>query len=288
MIFDIKKTIYFFLFLSSTSYVNTYNLNIKVKKNYIKDTVFKQYLPRNSTPTKNIAFYTGGNSIIPSDIYSGFLKQLANQGFSVYAMTNNNELNSLLYDSLYGSDIYILSHSSGCVTAINDANNMREINSAIFMDPVNNQGIINRFNFMDNNKLSIKYLKNILIINAEKSYKWSIFPEFNIPFIPGFRLTEKELTSINSDLDISCESAKEYGHSDILDSIWSDFMHKTVSKGLDDRSDEQLEKYHVWLAKTINKYINNDNSNVITVSSSNHDDNDNDNDNDNDIEIEIM
>lgn len=284
MIFDIKKTIYFFLFLSSTSYVNTYNLNIKVTKNYIKDTVFKQYLPINSTPTKNIAFYSGGNSIIPSDIYSGFLKQLANQGFSVYAMTNNNELNSLLYDSLYGSDIYILSHSSGCVTAINDANNMREINSAIFMDPVNNQGIINRFNFMDNNKLSIKYLKNILIINAEKSYKWSIFPEFNIPFIPGFRLTEKELTSINSDLKISCESAEEYGHSDILDSIWSDFMHKTVSKGLDDRSDEQLEKYHVWLAKTINEYINNDNSNMITVSSSNHDDNGNDNN----IEIEII
>lgn len=285
MIFDIKKTIYFFLFLSSTSYVNTYNLNIKVTKNYIKDTVFKQYLPINSTPTKNIAFYSGGNSIIPSDIYSGFLKQLANQGFSVYAMTNNNELNSLLYDSLYGSDIYILSHSSGCVTAINDANNMREINSAIFMDPVNNQGIINRFNFMDNNKLSIKYLKNILIINAEKSYKWSIFPEFNIPFIPGFRLTEKELTSINSDIDISCDTAKEYGHSDILDSIWSDFMHKTVSKGLDDRSDEQLEKYHVWLAKTINEYINNDinndMSNLKTISSSNHDD-------DNDIEIEII
>lgn len=193
-------------------------------------------------------------------------------------MTNNNEANSLLYDSLYGSDIYILSHSSGCVTAINDANNMREINSAIFMDPVNNQGIINRFNFMDNNKLSIKYLKNILIINAEKSYKWSIFPEFNIPFIPGFRLTEKELTSINNDLDISCESAEDYGHSDILDSIWSDFMHNTVSKGIDDRSDEQLEKYHIWLAKTINEYINNDNSDMITISSSNQDD----------IEIEII
>jgi hypothetical protein len=128
--------------------------------------------------------------------------------------------------------------------------------------------------------LSIKYLKNILIINAEKSYKWSIFPEFNIPFIPGFRLTEKKLTSINNGLDISCKSAEEYGHSDILDSIWSDFMHKTVSKGLDDRSDEQLEKYHIWLAKTINEYINNDNSNIITISSSNHDDDD--------IEIEII
>lgn len=284
MIFDIKKAICFFLFLSSTNYVNTYNLNIKVKKNYIKDTVFKQYLPRNSTPTKNIAFYTGGNSIIPSDIYSGFLKQLANQGFSVYAMTNNNEANSLLYDTLYGTDIYILTHSSGCVTAINDANTMRDINSAIFMDPVNNQGLIDRFNFIDNNKLSIRYLKDILIINAEKSYKWSIFPEFNIPFIPGFRLTEKELKSINSDIDISCESAEDYGHSDVLDSIWSDFMHNTVSKGIDDRSDEELEKYHIWLALTISKYINNDinndNSDMITISSSNNDDND--------IEIEIL
>tara|TARA_Y100000389_G_scaffold203250_1_gene251060 strand:+ start:2255 stop:3100 length:846 start_codon:yes stop_codon:yes gene_type:complete len=278
MILSIKKAMYIFLILSSNTYLKAYKLNIKVKKNYIKDTMFKQYLPRNSTPAKNIAFYSGGNSIIPSDIYSGFLKQLANQGFSVYAMSNNNEANSLLYDSLYGSDIYILSHSSGCVTAINDANNMREINSAIFMDPVNNQRLINRFNFMDNSKLSIKYLKNILIINAEKSYKWSIFPEFNIPFIPGFRLTEKELTSMNDVLDISCESAEEYGHSDILDSIWSDFMHNTISKGLDDRSDEQLEKYHVWLAKTISEYINNDNSNMITISSSNHDDNDNDND----------
>ena len=284
MIFSINKAIDFFLILSFITYVNTYNLNIKVKKNYIKDTLFKQYLPRNSTPTKNIAFYSGGNSIIPSDIYSGFLKQLANQGFSVYAMTNNNEANSLLYDTLYGTDIYILTHSSGCVTAINDANTMRDINSAIFMDPVNNQGLIDRFNFIDNNKLSIRYLKDILIINAEKSYKWSIFPEFNIPFIPGFRLTEKELKSINSDIDISCESAEDYGHSDVLDSIWSDFMHNTLSKGLDDRSDEELEKYHMWLALTISKYINNDMSNLKTISSSNNDDNDNDID----IEIEII
>ena len=64
-------------------------------------------------------------------------------------------------------------------------------------------------------------------------------------------------------------------------------MHNTLSKGLDDRSDEELEKYHVWLALTISKYINNDMSNLKTISSSNNGDNDNDNDIDNDIDIEI-
>ena len=232
------------------------NMNIKVRKNYVGETLFKQYIPANSNPSKIIAFYSGGNSIIPSDIYSSFLKQLASEDFSVYAMTNNKEANSLLYDTLYGKEIYILSHSSGCVTAINDANSMRDINSAIFMDPVNNQGIIANNIFIDN-KFTIKYLKNIFILNAEKSYKWSIFPEFNIPFIPGFRLTNKDIKDMNSDIVITSETAEEYGHSDVLDSIWSDFMHKTISKGFSERSDEKLEVYHNWLAKSISNYINN-------------------------------
>ena len=269
-------------FLFATA--RAYGLNIIVKKNYIKDNVFKEYVPRNATPTKTIAFYSGANSIIPSDIYSGFLKQLANCGFSVYAMTNNKETNSLLYDKLYGKEVYILSHSSGCVTAINDANNVRDINSAIFMDPVNNQGLINRFNIFNNNELSIRYLKNVLILNAEKSYKWSIFPEFNIPFIPGFRLTEKDIELIKNDIDITTQSANEYGHSDILDSIWSDFMHNTVSKGVEERSDERLEEYHKWLAITISNYINKQLlDSEITVSTS-----DTSLDRDRDIELEIL
>ena len=50
-------------------------------------------------------------------------------------------------------------------------------------------------------------------------------------------------------------SAEDYGHSDILDSLWSDLMHATISKGNENRDQQNLDNYHLWLAGEINNFI---------------------------------
>ena len=49
--------------------------------------------------------------------------------------------------------------------------------------------------------------------------------------------------------------ATEFGHSDILDTVWSDIMDKSISKGSDDRSEKTLTEYKLWLANTIKNFI---------------------------------
>ena len=56
-------------------------------------------------------------------------------------------------------------------------------------------------------------------------------------------------------LDINLIEAEKFGHSDILNPMWSDIMHNTISKGSDDRDETILDEYHEWLAETINKFI---------------------------------
>ena len=42
----------------------------------------------------------------------------------------------------------------------------------------------------------------------------------------------------------------------MLDEIWANNMHNTVSRGTNDRSSENLNLYHKWLATVIYIFVN--------------------------------
>ena len=71
-------------------------------------------------------------------------------------------------------------------------------------------------------------------------------------------ITDRFFGAIYTDFDIKPQNLKlkrgvsetieatEFGHSDILDKPWSDFMHNTISRGSVDRDDEVLNQYKRW------------------------------------------
>ncbi len=243
------------------------------KKVFDNNEIVKVYEPGNINKENMdaIIFYTGANSLIPGDIYSEFIKSLNRYNFSVSVVTNDNSATKeLLYDirNEY-KNVIPVSHSSGYVTAFDTINSQKNIKKAIFLDPVDNRNLldINPFKFMDNNNNKFNYVENILILNAEKSYKWSVFPKLEIPFIAGFALDTKIIEKNNPDLVLDKINADEYGHSDILDNLWSDLMHGTLSKGHDDRSSNNLAEYHNWLAEQIYVFVNKNTVNSEKLSS---------------------
>ena len=245
------------------SIVNSYILNTPVnvyKKSY-DSKIVKVYEPEliDKSSMTALVFYTGANSYIPADIYSNFIKALNNYNFSVNVVSNDNDATTdFLYDirSDY-KEIIALAHSSGYVNAIKTVNKQKNIKKAVFLDPVDNSGLLefNLFNVF-NEKQTINHLKSILVLNAEKSYKGSIFPKFEIPFIPAFAVNTKKLEASNPTIEIEKINAEDYGHSDVLDSIWSDLMHVTISKGNDIREQKVLDEYVVWLAEQIYNFVN--------------------------------
>ena len=253
---------YLFILLNLI-FVNVNTLNyLKVFKSNFQDTSIKVYKKFNSeNNNKNIVFYTGGNSIIPSEIYSNFIKVLASSNYNIYAVTNNENINDELFDYLeeLNSETIMLGHSTGCVNAIKESNKNKFIKKLILMDPVSNNNIfdINPIPFLKKNKeeLKLKHVKDILLLNAEKSYEWSFYPNFNMPFIPAFAMDKNDIKKLKSNIKLKIIKAKDYGHSDILDSMYSDFMHSTVSKGNEDRSEEEMYKYYIWILEQINNFV---------------------------------
>lgn len=262
-----------YILLLSILLSNTFGFSpANVFKSNYKDTPIKVYKPQlgdSKEQLKNIVFYTGGNSIIPSEIYNNFLKTLASSYYNIYVATNNKATNEKLFDELEDSECetILMGHSTGCVNAIDESNNNKFIKKLVLMDPVNNKGVFNinpvpfmsSFNtFISNekkNSLQLKYINDILLLNAEKSYDWSFFPSLNIPFIPAFALTEEKINNLKEELNVKVVKAKEYGHSDVLDSMYSDFMHKTISKGNNIRDEEAMYEYYIWLTKEISDFV---------------------------------
>ena len=263
--------------LLSLLFTNSFGFSpSNIFKSNFKDTKIKLYRPtfnsgEDKENLKNIVFYTGGNSIIPSEIYNNFLKTLASSYYNVYAVTNDKNVNEILFDELEDSqsETIIIGHSTGCVNAIRESNNNKFIKKIILMDPVNNKDLFkitpipfvptfNAFGFEkkeENKYLELKYIKDVLLLNAEKSYDWSFFPSFNMPFIPMFAMSQDKVQNLNSELNVKVIKAKDYGHSDVLDSMYSDFMHKTISKGNEERGEENMYEYYVWLTEQINEFI---------------------------------
>ena len=244
----------FILLPVQSSYIFSYPANIYKKKFNTK--IIKIYEPeniqKNNLPC--LLFFTGANSIIPGDIYNNFISSLVDYKFSVSVLPNDLQASYEYIRTIEDeySSIIVIAHSSGCVNAINLANNFKNIKKAIFLDPVDNSKLFNIFNNIHNEKLF--YLKDLLIITAEKSYKWSIDP-FIIPFVPAFRLNIKKLLYLKSDLNIEYIESEEHGHCDILDSLWADLMHGTIAKGVDNRDYKNLHLYHNWLTQQIHNFI---------------------------------
>lgn len=239
------------------SYILTRNINI-YKKNY-NNKIIKVYEPKNiiKSNLKCLLFLTGANSFIPADIYSNFITSLVDYKYSVSVLPNDLQVCYKYIRTIENeySSIIPIAHSSGCVNAINLANNFKSIEKAIFLDPVDNSKLFNIFNNIENENLF--NLENLLIITAEKSYKWSFDPLI-IPFIPVFRLNVKKLLDLKNDIKIEYIKSEDYGHCDVLDSLWGDLMHGTIAKGFDNRDYKNIELYHIWLSEEIHNFINKD------------------------------
>lgn len=261
------KSTFIFSLIAICSGLNI-NIPIKTYKKFIDDKVVKVFEPQNVIKNKTscVIFYTGANSLIPGEIYTEFINNLVQKNLSVHVSPNNQELSEdLVYELLDEyQEVIPLSHSSGCINAIKNSNKNRNIKNVIFMDPVDNRELLNSFGGFFNPLAiwqkkeekadKLKYVDNILLLNAKKSYEWKLYP-FTVPFIPGFSLKDEEL--FDNDVNKIKIEATEYGHSDILDNLWSDLMHGTISKGYEERDEEKLALYRLWLVEVINSFIKN-------------------------------
>lgn len=214
------------------------------------------YILPASTNVPKILFFTGGNSLMPVDIYSDFISKLKNNyDVSIIRNTYPNDRNSLkliekLFEYSGEKEIIPMGHSSGCTTLLNYCSKLKNVNKCILLDPVNNNL---------KKDISIKFDK-ILQINAEKSYKWKVNegleffknPMPKVPFIPAFSM---ETNKICASSNITNINIKQYGHCDILDTAFSNIMHNSFAEGNDDR--DSLNNYRLLLNELITLFINN-------------------------------
>tara|TARA_B100001093_G_scaffold520232_1_gene613826 strand:- start:572 stop:1267 length:696 start_codon:yes stop_codon:yes gene_type:complete len=204
-------------------------------------TVLHNTLPAVNMP--KLLFFSGGNSLMPKDIYTDFLSKLKkNYDVSIIKNSNNNlDVMEQIYDNINeNSNIIPIGHSSGCTTLINYCSKFKKIDKYILLDPVDNNLKIENLNY-----------KNILQINADKSYQWKFTPLPKVPFVPLFKM---DLSKFNEN-NITKVLIKDYGHCDILDTAFSNLMHNTVAEGNENR--ESLDQYKNYLVYLIDSYINN-------------------------------
>lgn len=210
------------------------------------------------TVKPNALFFSGGNALMPNLIYGGFIEKL-NEVVSVKPIRNSinyfpndNLITQLLENDIINKDTIAISHSSGATTLLNHCSKFN-VNKVILLDPVDNTKLVNK-DFPDINKFS-----EVLIIKAEKSYKWSfeklrknmlLIPSIKIPFIPLGKL-DTDVFQNKTEIVI-----KDFGHCDILDQPYNDYMHSSFSEGNNNR--DLLPLYKKKIVEIINLFLNND------------------------------
>ena len=203
---------------------------------------------------QNLVFFTGGNSIMPSFIYSNFINKLKDY-YNVEIINNLDNKNNQVLEKLLNiykkdNDFIALSHSSGATSLINYCNKF-DISKYILLDPVDNNKLIKNkeLEFNNNNK--------VLILNAEKSFNWNFNSLPKIPFIPIGKLKN----NFNNYNEITLKDA---GHCDILDDPYSNFMNKNLAEGLSDR--DKVSQYQQCLINLINLFtMDNLNNNTVQI-----------------------
>jgi len=188
-------------------------------------------------------FYTGGNSVMPEEIYSSFLNELADQGLCIYTINPSYKDNFVQLKHLCKQQpITLIGHSSGCTEMLKTLPYLDIIKNIIMIDPVNS-------NFKKIGKVIDipKTVEKIDLIYADKSYKGSFIP-FKVPFVPSiFSLRIKDFNFKNVD----SYSFEDYGHCDILDYPWGKLMNNLICEGVEERNEIKIKEYHNEIATHI-------------------------------------
>ena len=203
-------------------------------------------------------FFTGGNNIIPADIYTNFLTTLAAHRFSINLIPGNFKDYTTLIKDLKKEykGIVVLQHSSSTILSINLSKIDSSIKNFIFIDPVDNRLFFEEYRKI-NNKINLYSAKKVLFLKAKKAYQWSLNPPA-IPFIPFLSLNPCSF-NFNRKCRVSTIEATDFGHTDILDKSLGDFMHNSrISVGNNDRNLEFINNYHIWLSKVIHYFCYHD------------------------------
>lgn len=241
--------------------------------------------------TPAFVFFTGLSGKIPSEIYNNFINNIASSGVSCFIFNEDiyKSKNVIDYINNNYANVTISGHSSGASKALKLYSECNNIDNIILFDPVDDrifnnnklEFIYNNFFNKFQNKFEISNIKNYLLVRAENSYKWSLFPP-RIPFIPLFDIDDKILnindnTYIINDvvdeiIDENDESIKitktisrkintnkkvikirDYGHMDILDDYWSKLMFSFLKGSDKDKTITELSNYHKFNAFLVNR-----------------------------------
>lgn len=226
------------------SYVHKFSNNLENVK------IFEPYhTSKKDTPC--ILFFTGGSSLIIPEIYNNLFSKITDKNIAIckpsFKYKNIDQLIDHL-DNEY-SEVILAGHSSGVTTALNTNN--KKINKIISLDGVDTR----IFSLNQNNKFNLKNIDSILFLNAGKSYEFTYDPP-GLAFIPFLALDKKDFDT-NSNCKILEITAKNYGHCDVLDSKYSNIMHKVrLSVGTSNRTSDNLNSYHTWIGSIVSNFIN--------------------------------
>lgn len=237
----------FGLILSFQVMKQTIDLNkIRLQQNIFEISKFQK--------SNEIIFISGGANLMPSFIYSEFIDILKSNNFNV----NFVDRDKIINDNINNKKFTILGHSSCVEITIKLCNKYKNIENIIFLDPVDN-----RISLKDlylnlrkkYNPIKLPYVKKMMILKAEKSYKFSLKP-FILPFIPVLGLNENNFKS-NKKLKISLVNMLNFGHADILNKNWGDFMHyNRICIGNNNRNSSTFYNYYKWLSVKIIEFLN--------------------------------
>ena len=239
-----------------TRYISPIIRNITTVKSYKQVSKISNYKEKESKTC--IVFFTGASSFISPIIYNNFFNKLIKEEIDIYVPSFNYKNIGILVNTLSNEydQVVIAGHSSGATVALknieNENFNITKINKLILLDPVNTQ-------LSNTSKpYNIETIASILYLYADKSYKITFDP-FGLPFIPILKIPPEMLItkpSIENKTNIKIVSASQYGHADILNKEYGDFMHNTrIAVGNKNRTDENINKYHGWLVKEIKYFI---------------------------------
>ena len=227
--------------------VNIYSRIFDKNKNLDEIQVFEPYgVDKNKTQC--LLFFTGVTSVITYDVYSNVLNSIASKNVAVYIpkfkYNNIDKLIKTLSEEY--NEIIPISHSSGVNSIVEKCSKHKSINKMILLDPVDSR-------ILKNNKLKMKFIKNILFVIATKSYNG------NPTFIPSFFSLNEDSFHLNRDLNSKTIESEEHGHCDILNPVYSNLMYNSkICDGVDDRKPSSLNKYHKWIANNINNFVKGD------------------------------
>lgn len=276
-----------YLVYSNSFYMTPFKVTTKTFNNEN----IKVYEPLN-TEKNNILFFTGANSFIPGEVYSSFLSNVAQYNITTHVCSNNLLTNNKIYSNIESNgETIVVGHSTGCINAIEFCNNNPDVKKIVLMDAVDNSYLYNKkYNNIpnkitdnivkkivdsvkvlpffdkvryddveiDEEEIALNYVNEVLFLNARKSYTWDLLDK-KFPFIPAFGIHRDTIKYKNDNVNEITIYAEDFGHTDILDEIWANNMHNTISRGTEDRSSENLNLYHKWLATIIYIFINKEN-----------------------------